>query len=83
MSIIFTGRGYQVTGRTVLLAGKECGAGFCSSSSGKALRHWGEITSAKGHEPFLKHFADARSVIISMDNFSLFSDDPREFLATL
>jgi hypothetical protein len=43
----------------------------------------GRRKSAKGLETFTKNFADARSVIISMDNFSLFSDDPREFLATL
>jgi len=43
----------------------------------------GRRKSAKGLEAFMKHFPDACSVILTTDNFSLFSEDPRKFLAAL
>lgn len=43
----------------------------------------GRRKSAKGLDAFMKHFADACPVIISTDNFPLFSEDPREFLDAL
>lgn len=41
----------------------------------------GRRKSAKGLEAFMKHFADARPVIIGTDNFPLFSENPQKFLA--
>ncbi|MBW4053874.1 MAG: ATP-binding protein [Proteobacteria bacterium] len=43
----------------------------------------GRRKSAKGLETFIKHFPDACPVILTTDNFSLFSEDPRKFLAAL
>lgn len=43
----------------------------------------GRRKSAKGLDAFMKHFADACPVIISTDNFPLFSEDPRKFLDAL
>ncbi len=43
----------------------------------------GRRKSTKGLEAFMKHFADARPVIISTDNFQLFSENPQKFLAVL
>lgn len=43
----------------------------------------GRRKSAKGLEAFMKHFADARPVILSPENFPLFSENPKEFLAAL
>lgn len=43
----------------------------------------GRRKSTKGLEAFMKHFADARPVIISTDNFPLFSENPQKFLAVL
>lgn len=43
----------------------------------------GRRKSAKGLEAFMKHFPDACPVILTTDNFSLFSEDPRKFLAAL
>ncbi len=43
----------------------------------------GRRKSAKGLEVFMKHFTDARPVILSTDNFPLFSEDPTKFLAAL
>lgn len=40
----------------------------------------GRRKSAKGLDAFMKHFADACPVIISTDNFPLFSEDPMKFL---
>ena len=31
----------------------------------------------------MKHFTDARPVILSTDNFPLFSENPKKFLAAL
>lgn len=39
--------------------------------------------STKGLDAFIRHFADACPVIISTDNFPLFSEDPRKFLDAL
>uniref|UniRef100_A0A831UFV7 ATP-binding protein n=1 Tax=Geobacter metallireducens TaxID=28232 RepID=A0A831UFV7_GEOME len=43
----------------------------------------GRRKSAKGLDAFMKHFADACPVIITTDNFTLFSEDPRKFLDAL
>jgi predicted AAA+ superfamily ATPase len=43
----------------------------------------GRKKSAKGLETFLKQFADACPIIITMENFPRFSADPRTFLAAL
>jgi len=43
----------------------------------------GRRKSAKGLDAFMKHFSDACPVIISTDNFPLFSEDPRKFLDAL
>lgn len=43
----------------------------------------GRRKSAKGLESFIKQFPDAIPVIITPDNFPLFSEDPRKFLAVL
>lgn len=43
----------------------------------------GRRKSAKGLEAFMKHFPDACPVILTTDNFSLFSEDPIKFLAVL
>jgi len=43
----------------------------------------GRRKSAKGLEVFMKQFPDALSIIVTPDNFSLFSADPKKFLATL
>lgn len=43
----------------------------------------GRRKSAKGLDLFLKQFGDARPVIISPDNFSLFSENPTGFLTAL
>jgi hypothetical protein len=43
----------------------------------------GRRKSTKGLEAFMKHFTDARPVIISTDNFQLFSENPQKFLAVL
>jgi predicted AAA+ superfamily ATPase len=43
----------------------------------------GRRRSAKGLEAFLDHFPDARPVILTPDNFSLFSVDPLSFLGSL
>lgn len=43
----------------------------------------GRRKSAKGLETFIKQFPDAIPVIITPDNFPLFSEDPRKFLAVL
>ena len=41
------------------------------------------VKSARGPESFTKHLPDARPVILSMDNFPLFSENPKNFLAAL
>ncbi len=43
----------------------------------------GRRKSAKGLEAFMKHFGDARPVILSMDNFFHFSEDPKKFLSAM
>ncbi|NTV51150.1 MAG: ATP-binding protein [Geobacteraceae bacterium] len=43
----------------------------------------GRRKSAKGLESFIKQFPDAIPIIITPDNFPLFSEDPRKFLAVL
>ncbi len=43
----------------------------------------GRRKSAKGLEAFVKQFPHACPVILTADNFSLFSEDPRKFLAAL
>lgn len=43
----------------------------------------GRKKSAKGLEAFMKHFPEARPVILTPDNFSALSEDPPKFLATL
>ena len=42
----------------------------------------GRRKSAKGLEAFVKQFPHARPVILTTDNFFLFSEDPNKFLAT-
>lgn len=54
-------------------------------------RHQGRLTaievksgrkkSAKGLEAFMKHFPDAKPVIVSPDSFAVLSTAPAEFLA--
>lgn len=41
----------------------------------------GRKKSAKGLEAFVKHFPEASPVILTPDNFSLLSEDPKRFLA--
>lgn len=43
----------------------------------------GRRKSAKGLETFLKKFPDASPIILTADNFSLFSEDPDTFLSNL
>ena len=43
----------------------------------------GRKKSAKGLEAFVKHFPQARPVILTPDNFAKLSEDPKNFLATL
>ena len=43
----------------------------------------GRKKSAKGLEAFMKHFPEARPVILTPDNFPALSKDPQKFLATL
>lgn len=43
----------------------------------------GRRKSARGLEAFMKQFVDAIPVIVSPDNYPLFSDDPKRFLAAL
>ncbi len=43
----------------------------------------GRRKSAKGLESFTKLFPDAIPIILTPDNFPLFSEDPKKFLATL
>jgi predicted AAA+ superfamily ATPase len=43
----------------------------------------GRRRSAKGLDAFIKHFPAACPVILTMDNFSLFSEDPKKFLGAL
>ena len=43
----------------------------------------GRKKSAKGLEAFMKHFSEARPVILTPDNFPALSEDPAKFLAIL
>lgn len=43
----------------------------------------GRRKSAIGLETFMKHFPDACPIILTMDDFSAFSEDPKKFLAAL
>lgn len=43
----------------------------------------GRKKSAKGLEAFMKHFPEARPVILTPDNFTALSEDSAKFLATL
>lgn len=43
----------------------------------------GRRKSAKGLETFMKQFPEAVPIIITTDNFQLFSEDPKKFLASL
>lgn len=43
----------------------------------------GRKKTAKGLEAFLKHFPDARPIILTPDNFPLLSENPSKFLASL
>lgn len=43
----------------------------------------GRKKSAKGLEAFVQHFPEARSVILTLDNFLQFSESPKMFLAKL
>ncbi|MDO9079882.1 MAG: DUF4143 domain-containing protein, partial [Desulfuromonadales bacterium] len=43
----------------------------------------GRKKSTKGLEAFMKHFPEARPVILTPDNFTAFSEDAAKFLATL
>jgi len=43
----------------------------------------GRRKSAKGLETFMKHFPAAVPIIMTTDNFPLFSEDPKKFLAAL
>lgn len=43
----------------------------------------GRKKTAKGLEAFLKHFPDARPIILTPDNFPLLSENPGKFLASL
>jgi uncharacterized protein len=43
----------------------------------------GRRKSAKGLEAFMKHFPDVCPVILTTDNFPLFSENPNKFLAAL
>jgi predicted AAA+ superfamily ATPase len=43
----------------------------------------GRRKSAKGFDVFLKQFPDAHPVILSPDNFTLFSADPLKFLSLM
>ncbi len=43
----------------------------------------GRRKSAKGLEAFMKQFPDASPIILDMNNFTLFSENPIKFLATL
>lgn len=43
----------------------------------------GRRKSTKGIESFTKQFPDAIPIILTPDNFPLFSEDPKKFLATL
>lgn len=43
----------------------------------------GRKKPAKGLEAFLKHFPDARPIILTPDNFPLLSENPGKFLASL
>ena len=43
----------------------------------------GRKKSAKGLEAFIKHFPHAHPVILTLDNFPLFSENPNMFLAAL
>jgi len=43
----------------------------------------GRRKSAKGLEVFVRQFPGAIPVIITTDNFPLFSEDPKKFLAAL
>ena len=41
----------------------------------------GRRKTARGLEELMKHFPDARPVIMTHDNFQLFSENPKKFLA--
>lgn len=43
----------------------------------------GRKKTAKGLDTFLKHFPEARPVLVTPDNFSLLSENPQRFLASL
>lgn len=43
----------------------------------------GRRKTARGLEEFMKHFPDARPIIMTPDNFPLFSENPKKFLAAL
>ena len=43
----------------------------------------GRRKSAKGLDAFMKHFPDGRPVILTTDNFTLFSADPLTFMSML
>jgi len=43
----------------------------------------GRRKSSKGLEAFMKQFPAAVPIIITIDNFQLFSADPKKFLASL
>ncbi len=43
----------------------------------------GRRKSTKGIDAFMKHYPSACPVVLTMDNFAMFSDDPKKFLGAL